>query len=236
MSLGLASRTRILAGVGALGAVAFFVGMELELRELRLGAKAVPVLCLLLWLWPARERYVRLISVGLVLSLIGDVLLDVGPDLFLPGLGAFLLAHVAYVAAYVTVTRLLSLKRGVPFALLGVGMGVFLWPRLEGLALPVMAYVAVICAMMWRSAALVNGGGLGQREQWAALVGALMFGMSDALLAFKLFVQPVPGSSYMIMLLYWAGQLGIAFSARPSRAGGSSEELAVAYTNFSTHQ
>ncbi|HVG60976.1 MAG TPA: lysoplasmalogenase [Hyalangium sp.] len=214
MSLALASRTWILAGVGALGAVTYFVGLELELQMLRLGAKAVPILCLLVWLWPARERYARLISAGLVLSLIGDVLLDVSPDLFLPGLGAFLLAHIVYVAAYVTVTRLLSLKRGVPFALLGMGMGMFLWPRLGGLALPVTAYIAVICAMMWRSAALVNGGGLERRAQWAALAGALMFGASDALLAIKLFVQPVPGSSYAIMLLYWAGQLGIAFSAR----------------------
>jgi alkenylglycerophosphocholine/alkenylglycerophosphoethanolamine hydrolase len=225
MNSGLASRTWILAGAGILGGGAYFVGLELELSVLRLGAKAVPILCLLLWLWPARERYSRLISVGLVLSLIGDVLLDMSPDLFLPGLGSFLLAHVAYVAAYVTVTRLLSLKRGVPFMLLGMGMGMFLWPRLGGLALPVMAYVAVICAMMWRSAALVNGDGLERREQWAALAGALMFGASDALLAVKLFVQPVPGSSYAIMLLYWAGQLGIAFSARPSRAGESSHHL-----------
>jgi alkenylglycerophosphocholine/alkenylglycerophosphoethanolamine hydrolase len=217
MSLGLAWRTWILVGAGVLGGVAYFVGLELELQVLRLGAKTVPILCLLLWLWPAHERYARLISVGLVLSLIGDVLLDRGPDLFLPGLGAFLLAHVAYVAAYVTVTRLPSLGRGVPFALLGMGTGMFLWPRLGGLALPVTAYVAVICAMMWRSAALVNGGGLERREQWAALAGALMFAVSDALLAFKLFVQPVPGSSYAIMLLYWAGQLGIAFSARTSR-------------------
>jgi alkenylglycerophosphocholine/alkenylglycerophosphoethanolamine hydrolase len=223
MGLELARRTWILAGAGTLGALAFFVGLELQL--LRLGAKAVPILCLLLWLWPARERYARLISVGLVLSLIGDVSLEMGPELFLAGLGAFLLAHVAYVAAYVTVTRLPSTRRGVPFAILGVGMGAFLWPRLGGLALPVMAYVAVICVMMWRSAALVGGGRLERREQWAALAGALMFGMSDALLAFKLFVRPVPGSSYVIMLLYWAGQLGIAFSARPSRAGGNSEAV-----------
>jgi alkenylglycerophosphocholine/alkenylglycerophosphoethanolamine hydrolase len=84
------------------------------------------------------------------------------------------------------------------------------------LAPPVTAYVVVICTMMWRSATLVGAGGLlGRREQWSALVGALLFALSDALLAFKLFVQPVHGLSYAIMLLYWAGQLGIAFSARP---------------------
>jgi alkenylglycerophosphocholine/alkenylglycerophosphoethanolamine hydrolase len=215
MSLGPASKTWLLAGAGVLGAVAFFVGLELEMDGLRLGAKAVPLLCLLAWVWPFRERYAQLIGVGLVLSLIGDMLLAMSPDLFLPGLGAFLLAHVAYVAAYVTVTRLPSLQRGVPFALLAVAAGVFLWPRLGGLALPVTAYVAVICTMMWRSASLIGAGGLGRREQWAALTGALLFAASDSLLAFKLFVQPVHALSYAIMLLYWAGQLGIAFSARP---------------------
>jgi alkenylglycerophosphocholine hydrolase len=216
MSLGLASKIWILAGAGVLGAVGFFVGMELELHALQLGAKAVPLLCLLTWVWPFHERYARLIGVGLVLSLIGDMLLGMGPDLFVAGLGAFLLAHVAYVAAYLTVTRLSSLKRGVPFALLAVAAGVFLWPRLGGLALPVTAYVVVISTMMWRSAALIGAESLGRREQWAALAGALVFAMSDGLLAFTLFVQPVPGSSYAIMLLYWAGQLGIAFSARAS--------------------
>ncbi|HSP77073.1 MAG TPA: lysoplasmalogenase [Myxococcaceae bacterium] len=216
--MGLSSRTRLLAFAGLLGVVTFLLGPELETRALRLGSKAVPLLCMLLWLWPARERYARLIRVGLVLSLLGDLLLEASPDLFLPALGAFLLAHVAYVTAYVTVTRRPSLARGVPFALLGLGLGVLLWPGLGGLALPVTAYIAVICAMMWRSAAMLGGDGLGRREQWAALAGALMFAASDTLLALRLFMQPVPGSSYAIILLYWAGQLGITLSARSSRA------------------
>ncbi|MBN1204583.1 MAG: lysoplasmalogenase [Myxococcaceae bacterium] len=227
MSFGLASRTWILASAGVLGGVAFFVGLELALPALRLGAKAVPILCLLAWLWPARERYAWLISAGLVLSLVGDLLLEASRDLFLPGLGAFLLAHVVYVAAYVTVSRSPSLMRGVPFALVGVGAGVLLWPQLGGMALPVTAYIAVICAMMWRSAAMVGGGGLERREQWAALAGALLFAASDGLLSVKLFVRPVPGSSYAIMLLYWAGQLGITFSAGGSRARGSSTPAPV---------
>src|SRR5512140_572382 len=212
MSLGLTRRTWLLTVAGVLGGVAFFVGLGLALPALKLAAKAVPILCLLLWLWPARERYARLIGAGLVLSLAGDLLLEASPNLFLPGLGAFLLAHLAYVAAYLTVTRRPSLMRAVPFALVGVGMGLFLAPRLGGLAVPVMAYLAVICAMMWRSAALVGGDGMERREQWAALAGAVMFALSDGLLSVQLFVQKVPGAGYAIMLLYWAGQLGITLS------------------------
>lgn len=217
MSRESAGGTRILAGVGAAGAVAFFLALGLESHELRLATKAVPMLCLLLWLWPPRERYTQWVFAGLVLSLLGDVLLEVGPDLFLPGLGAFLLAHVSYAAAYLTVTRSPSLARALPFVLLGVGASVFLWPGLGSMALPVTAYVAVICTMTWRSAAMVGAQGLARREQWVALAGALLFAASDGLLSIKLFVRPVPGASYAIMLLYWAGQLCIALSARGPR-------------------
>jgi alkenylglycerophosphocholine/alkenylglycerophosphoethanolamine hydrolase len=214
MSTESASGTRILAGVGAAGAVAFLLAVGLESHELRVATKALPMLCLLLWLWPPHERYAQWVFAGLVLSLIGDMLLEVGPELFLPGLGAFLLAHVAYAAAYLTVTRSPSLTRALPFVLLGVGASVFLWPGLGNMALPVTAYVVVICTMTWRSVAMWGVEGLARREQWAAVAGALMFAASDGLLSIKLFMRPLPGSSYAIMLLYWAAQLCIALSAR----------------------
>lgn len=214
-------KNRILAAVGAVGVMAFLLSLEQEHYELRLGTKAVPLLCLILWLWPPREVYRRWIFVGLVLSLIGDLLLGIGPDQFLPGLCAFLLAHVAYAVAYLSVTRALSVARGLPFLLLAVGASVFLWPGLGGLAWPVTAYIAVICTMTWRSAAMLGASGLEPREQWAALAGALLFAASDLLLAIRLFVRPVPGADYTIMLLYWAGQLCIALSARRPRIRSS---------------
>ncbi len=211
------TRNRILIGIGAVGAAVFLLGVGLESFALRLGAKAIPILCLLLWLWPPHERHTRWISAGLVLSLVGDLLLELGPRWFLPGLGAFLLAHLAYVVAYLALARAPRLPRAAPFALLALGAGVFLWPGLGEMALPVVAYIVVICTMMWRASALMGVPSLARREQWAALVGAILFAMSDSLLAFKLFVSPVPGSSYVIILLYWAGQLGIASSARAPR-------------------
>ncbi|XXF80789.1 lysoplasmalogenase [Myxococcaceae bacterium GXIMD 01537] len=211
---GLTVRTRILVGVGAAGAVGYLLALDLVRPEVRLVTKALPMICLLLWCWPPRERYSRWIFAGLGLSLLGDVLLDVSPDLFLPGLGAFLLAHVSYAVAFLSVTRRLSVVRALPFVLLGVGASVFLWPNLGPMALPVTLYVAVICAMGWRSAAMTGCSGLARREQWFALAGAMTFTASDGLLAIKLFVRPLPGAGYAIMLLYWAAQLCIAVSAR----------------------
>ncbi|OJT22994.1 hypothetical protein BO221_19055 [Archangium sp. Cb G35] len=207
-----------LAVLGGLGVAAFLAGIHLEHSWLKLSSKAVPVLCLAVWLWPPRERYARWIAAGLALSLVGDMVLEADGRLFLPALGSFLLAHVAYAAAYLSVSRTPRWGLGVFFLLFGVGSWLLLRPYLGEMALPVGVYIAVICTMMWRSAALMGADGLARSEQWAALVGALCFGLSDALLAFQLFVSPVAGMSYVSILLYWAGQLGIARSAVSTRS------------------
>ncbi|PTL75373.1 lysoplasmalogenase [Vitiosangium sp. GDMCC 1.1324] len=213
--------------MGGLGVAAFLSGIWLQLPWLRLASKAVPVLCLAVWLWPPRERYTRWIATGLVLSLVGDLVLETRKDLFLAGLGSFLLAHVAYVAAYLTASRTPRWKLGVPFLVSGAGIWWFLQPGLGELALPVGVYVAVICTMMWRSAALMGSEGLARREQWAALIGALCFGLSDTLLSLRMFVHPFEGLSYAIILLYWAGQLGIALSAVPSPGRSEAQPVVV---------
>ena len=225
MSATRAGRNGSLLGAGLLGAGLYLLCITVgAARLLQVSAKATPLLCLLVWLWPSRTRYARLIRTGLLLSLAGDLLLDAAPHLFLPGLGAFLLAHVAYGAAYLTVTRAPSLSRGLPFAFLAGGASTFLGPRLGGLALPVVAYVVVICAMMWRAAAMGGEAGLARREQGFALAGSVLFAASDGLLALRLFVLPLPGASYPIMLLYWTGQLCIALSAGGGR-GRDQESL-----------
>ena len=53
----------------------------------------------------------------MLLSALRDVLLEASPGLFLPGLLAFLGAHVAYTAGFVRETRRASALRAVPFAL-----------------------------------------------------------------------------------------------------------------------
>ncbi|HET6896715.1 MAG TPA: lysoplasmalogenase family protein [Vicinamibacteria bacterium] len=57
-------------------------------------------------------------------------------------------------------------------------------------------------------------------------MGAVLFGLSDTLIAIGRFRASLPGGALLaIILLYWAGQAGIAASARsdapsyPSRDG-----------------
>jgi alkenylglycerophosphocholine/alkenylglycerophosphoethanolamine hydrolase len=192
------------------------VGLAAAAPTLRLVAKPIPALALAV-LTARRDRYARAIAAGLTLSAAGDVLLEL-PGRFVPGLVAFLGAHVAYTVAFLADERRLRLARAVPFAAWLIAAGRWLWPGLGDMALPVVVYMLAIGTMMWRAAARVgpsDAAGLGAR---AALAGAVLFGLSETLIAIERFRAPFPGAPYAIILLYWAGQAGIAASgAGPAR-------------------
>lgn len=200
----------------ALGAAAVFLAIALDLRALRLAMKPAPVLVLAAWvLASTRSLDGRLIAAGLLASAVGDVVLDLG--IFLPGLGAFLVAHLFYIAGFVAVTRAPRWGRAIPAALYGAAALAGLWSGLGDMAAPVTAYTAVISAMLWRAAARVGAQGPSRPDELAALGGAILFVLSDTVLAFKLFRAPLPWLSFPILTLYWAGQVGIARSAVKER-------------------
>lgn len=202
---------RYLAG-GIGGAVVFFVGLFLELPMLQLVTKAVPVLVLALWLRPWRHRETQLLAAGLLLSAIGDLCLQVSPTLFVAGLVAFLLAHLAYLAAFVGRTRRGSIVIAVPVALFGISTFLWLQPSLGAMSSPVLAYVVVICMMLWRAWAQVGDTDVPRATAWTAALGATSFAVSDTLVAYNRFIEPVLVLQVPLMLLYWMGQWGIAAS------------------------
>jgi len=185
------------------------------LRWLWLAFKPLPVFGLTLWVLRApKSAYRNRLAAGLALSLVGDDLIE---GSFVAGLAAFLLAHVAYVAAFLADTTRPRLLRAVPIALYGAGMTAFLWPGLGDMRPAVVAYVVAICTMVWRAAARVGHSGAPRPGEWAGLAGAILFALSDTLIALDRFHAPVPYGRIPIILLYWAGQLGIAYSARARR-------------------
>ena len=196
--------------LGALSAIVYLFGLWRDWPALRLIAKPIPVLCMLLWvLSGTRDRYARFIVAGLALSAAGDVLLEF-PWLFVAGLGAFLCAHISYIMAFLTVTRVLAPLRSIPFVIwLGLVYSA-LRPGLGAMAVPVTLYVTAIGIMMWRAAAGLGSSGPPHRAEWLALVGAILFGLSDTLIGLDRFHAPIPGVRYPIIFLYWAGQVGIS--------------------------
>ncbi|AYC33908.1 lysoplasmalogenase [Pseudomonas cavernae] len=199
-----------------LGAGLFLYGRASDWAELCLLSKPIPVIALLLWLHSAAPSgaYRRWIGVGLLLSLAGDMLLEWPADLFVFGLGAFLLAHLAYLLAYLGDSRRLAPGALLLAALSGASLFALLASRgLGALLIPVALYALTISAMLWRALARLGSPAIGRRSAWLAAGGAALFVLSDSLIGINRFVTPFAAAPYAIILTYWLGQWGIAASA-----------------------
>jgi uncharacterized membrane protein YhhN len=146
---------------------------------------------------------------ALALSLVGDVFLMVPRDLFVQGLGAFLLAHIAYIVGmHVDGVETLPFLGGivatmVMLAILGRRILQAVREREPKMAGPVVAYMFVISAMAASAIGTANV---------LAAVGAILFVTSDALIAWNRFVHEQTWGRLAIITTYHLGQLGLALS------------------------
>jgi uncharacterized membrane protein YhhN len=144
---------------------------------------------------------------ALALSLAGDAFL-MFPGYFVPGLVAFLLAHLAYIALFRQDAAWFPSRRALAATLgIGAAMYAFLWQGGLPAALraPVAAYVLVIALM----AAQAIGRATVQRSPAAigVAVGAAFFMLSDSLLAVNKFVTPLPMAQLWVLSTYYAAQI-----------------------------
>jgi uncharacterized membrane protein YhhN len=220
--------TRVLLAIGVIAAVVYIVAMWINYPNqgtVELITKGIPVLCLIVWLVTLpRTRFATLILAGLVVSLLADLVMQWDRSLFLPGLLIFLVTQIIYSVAFFSVTKRGSWVRLIPFAAWGLIAFLILNPYLGDLLAPVAVYIIAIVVMMWRAAALVGAQGKLQDFELAALLGAIVFGLSDTLLALNRFIwqdtltffninQAAPFIPTLTITLYWLGQCGIALAA-----------------------
>lgn len=159
----------------------------------------------------ATSAYGVLILIGLFFSLTGDVLLMLPRDRFLWGLAAFLLAHLAYIAAFlVEVPAMGPPLLVLPFAAILAVMMRLLWGHLGGMKIPVSLYALIILTMAWR--AWVRWGISDGKGALLAALGAVLFVASDALLAYNRFAKPLRVAPLWVMSTYYAAQWLIALS------------------------
>ena len=204
--------------IAAMGAVAYLYGLSMDATMLCLVSKPLPVLALLGWLRNAPPSpYRRGICIGLMFSLLGDVLLAWPMDLFAFGLGAFLVAHLAYLNAYLVDCRRLALQPLALALIAGVSLfGVMASSGLGDLLIPVCIYALAISAMLWRALARL-GTQVPKQSALLAAAGALIFVVSDSLIGIDRFVIKFSAAPYLIILFYWVGQWGIAASVFSQR-------------------
>lgn len=143
---------------------------------------------------------------ALACSLAGDAFL-MFEDWFIPGLVAFLLAHLAYIALFQRGQPWFA-RRGALLATLAIGgaMYAFLWQGGLPAALrgPVAAYVLVIALMAaqaWGRASVLR-----EPAALQVAVGTGFFMLSDALLATSRFVQPLPLAQLWVLATYYVAQ------------------------------
>lgn len=161
-----------------------------------------------------KQNYALWICVGLVFSLVGDVLLMWPERHFVAGLAAFLLAHIAYLAAF---------TRGVKFPAdwavwivylaIAAAMYFVLSARLPAeLKLPVALYAFAVAT----TAAQAMGRYLQLQTGAATLaaVGGIFFMVSDGLLAIDRFWARIPYDVVVVLVLYYIAQGMIALSTQ----------------------
>ncbi len=208
-----------------LSAIAAIVGATLDGPWLWLHYIGKPLTTLLiLWLafsaQPAVDaRYRRAVLAGLVLSLIGDVFLMLPGDHFVPGLVAFLLAHVCYIVAFAPGSS--GKARAMGFVVVAVVAGgnlAGLLPRVDAaLKIPVLAYVVVLATMAAFALARAWTPAVARallRSARLAAIGAVLFLVSDSLLAWDRFAGGVPAPALLVLGTYYAAQWCIARSVQ----------------------
>ncbi|KAL8623984.1 hypothetical protein ACOMHN_040610 [Nucella lapillus] len=164
-------------------------------------------------------RYSRLILIGLIFSVVGDTFLVWKTSYmnFECGVLMFAVAQVNYARAFGF--RPFNVYAGAVFIALGLVFYSFLSPGLKGMMeYLVPLYLVLICIMGWRAVARVQF--FDELWTWTKLcgcAGAIFFMTSDILIAIDTFIIKVPFSHQLIMITYYAAQLGISLSVVDSQ-------------------
>lgn len=204
-------------------AVANWYAVWRDVRKLEYFAKPLVMIALFLWIitldaWqPALLWFV----LALVFSLFGDVFLMLPKERFIAGLVSFLLAHVFYIVGFnlsLLQPNLAQLALVIFVALPAINIYRRIASALDAshrsnLKLPVLLYSIVISLMLISALFTLT------RAEWSSAAaisvsfGALSFFISDTILAWNKFIQPIRFGRVMNMFTYHLGQFLIVLGA-----------------------
>jgi len=156
---------------------------------------------------------------ALLFSWIGDCILmfsHKGKLYFILGLVAFLLAHILFIvlfakqkSAYVSFKKPLFWIGFICATVYLAAMSWFLIPSLGDLILPVIVYALTITIML--KMALKGTFDWTRNSKYLVFIGAVVFVVSDSILAFDKFHSPIASASYSIMITYLIAQFCITY-------------------------
>jgi uncharacterized membrane protein YhhN len=168
-----------------------------------------------------KGRFHKRLFTGLIFALAGDILLICAAHdeaYFTFGLATFLLCHIFYISAfYLDFKSAPELdKRGARIAILlcailATGFYFFLRPYLGIMKLPVMIYILVVSMMMMMAS--FRNHRVNASSFKLVLFGAVCFLVSDGILAYNKFIQPVGYAGVWITATYMIAQYLITVGA-----------------------
>jgi uncharacterized membrane protein YhhN len=144
------------------------------------------------------------VGIGLVLSSVGDVLLEI---YFQAGMAAFALAHISYIVAFAGVIRRDGLNKSgwllaAAVLIISIALGVWLTPGMAELLVPGLIYQVIISVMV--ITAMLS------KASPIARAGAVIFMLSDSLIAVEKFgdMHVIPGA---VWITYAVAQIMLAW-------------------------
>jgi len=157
-------------------------------------------------------------GLGIIFSLAGDIFLLLSNRWFIARLATFLLAHVSYIIGLNTpigdASPLWAIVIGIILALASARI---LKPILAGvrekgqgnLVVPVVTYGAVITLMLLSALLTIYRTDWKTSASGLVSLGAILFYLSDIILAWNRFVKPFKNVRVMNMVAYHLGQIAL---------------------------
>ena len=200
---------KILLALITLFSIIYIFRIGIEDSELIMLFKLIPMIFIitlaLLTKAPRAKTYYTLISIGLVFCAIGDYTIQ----WFIVGLIFFLIGHLFYIAAFLSAKEQQSPKSLLAGLILyGTVMAIIiaggLWQDGDVImAIAVTGYISVILTMGWTA---------WRTKSNYAMIGAILFIISDSVLALNKFTVAIPAASEIIMITYYSAQVLLALS------------------------
>ena len=178
-------------------------------------AKPAVMIVLFIWLWASAGMNGTLIwfGLGIFFSLLGDVLLMISLDrMFLAGLVAFLLAHIAYLIGFNIPLPMFSAWSLVFAVMVGLGGTRIIRRILESVGnnrmrRPIIVYSLVISLMLLSAMMKLTDVTWSVNASALVSLGAFLFYLSDIVLAWNKFVAPIQHGRIYNIGLYHLGQI-----------------------------
>jgi uncharacterized membrane protein YhhN len=215
----------VLIGISLVLAVLNWIAVARKWLNIVYISKPTVILALISWLIlnGGFQDWTIFFIIGLVLSLAGDIFLMLPNEQFIAGLISFLLAHIAYILGFSSVKYVFSIPGLILLILVGLVAFEVFRRLLSGiktrgqrnLQIPVLIYTFVI-GLMLVSALLTLVSPNNEWQPFPSLLvsfGAILFFISDTLLAWHKFVTPIKFRDLLVIITYHLAQITITLGA-----------------------